>query len=271
MIDPNDPGRDRPVRLPLVGGVLIALILGLAIGVVALTRGTNATPPVAATPASLEPGPTETPVPTPTPEPTATATPASVIPFADCTKVSFGSALGPSNPPSDLHKYPAEPPRTIDASKLYLVTMETTKGRIVLCIQPDLAPRTANVFVTLVRNHFYDGLTFHRVGPSDTAPAVIQGGDPAGDGSGGPGFQFGDEPIRQHFVPGTICMANSGVGTGTNGSQFFINKDTETSLEPQGGGAYSYNLFGRVVTGLDVVQKIVVGDKMTSVSVSEQR
>ena len=107
-----------------------------------------------------------------------------------------------------------------------------------LCLQPDLAPVTVNNFVVLARNHFYDGLTFHRV----VAGFVIQGGDPKGDGSGGPGYKFNDEPVHQAYVQGALAMANSGANS--NGSQFFIcTADDTTKLQPL------YNLFGQVVSG----------------------
>ena len=136
----------------------------------------------------------------------------------------------------------------IDTTKLYRVTITTARGPIVLCLQPDLAPVTVNNFVVLARNHFYDGLKFHRV----VAGFVVQGGDPQGTGAGGPGYQFDDEPVRQQYVLGALAMANS--GKNTNGSQFFICiADDTTSLAP------SYNLFGKVAAGIDVAQKIVAG------------
>lgn len=204
---------------------------------------------------------------------TGSATPSTQIAFADCSRAQFGPALQPLDPPPDVHTYPAAPKTGIQPAKLYLVTMNTSKGVIRLCIQPGLAPVTANVFVSLVRNHFYDGLRFHRVGPSAEAPPVVQGGDPKGDGTGGPGFKFADEPVRNHMVAGTIAMANSGAGTGTNGSQFFINKSDDPALEPQAGRATSYNLFGKVADpdSLAVVSRIVVGDTMETVTVAEQQ
>jgi peptidyl-prolyl cis-trans isomerase B (cyclophilin B) len=149
---------------------------------------------------------------------------------------------------------------TIDATKLYLLTITTNRGTIGVCLQPDLAPNTVNVIVTLARNHFYDGLKFHRV----VADFIIQGGDPLGTGSGGPGFTFNDEPVRNQYVLGAIAMANS--GPNTNGSQFFICiADDTTKLQPL------YNLFGRVRNGLDVAQKTQQGDVMTSVTVAQQQ
>ncbi len=192
---------------------------------------------------------------------TASASPSSsVIPFANCTTGSFGAPLQPAGEPSNPHLYTAEPAMQIDTTKLYEATIKTARGNMVLCLQPDLAPVTVNNFVTLVRNHFYDGLKFHRV----VASFVIQGGDPKGDGSGGPGYKFKDEPVRQQYIQGAVAMANRGVNT--NGSQFFIGiADDSRKLQPL------YNLFGQVASGLDVALAIQQGDIMTSVTVTEQK
>jgi cyclophilin family peptidyl-prolyl cis-trans isomerase len=201
----------------------------------------------------------------PTPSPPASETPSGspgpvTLPYADCGARQFGAALAPSNPPADVHKYPAAPAMEIDTSKVYLATITTAKGAFALCLQPNLAPATVNNFVVLARNHFYDGLTFHRV----VADFVVQGGDPAGTGNGGPGYSFADEPVHQHYVDGAVAMANS--GPNTNGSQFFVCTGAQcATLQPQ------YNLFAHVQTGLDTARKIVVGDVMTSVTVAEER
>lgn len=189
------------------------------------------------------------------PAPTATGE----IPFADCTTATFGEPLAPLDPPANPQVYSQAPPMTIDQSKLYQATITTAKGNIVLCLQPELAPQSVNNFVTLSRNKFYDGLTFHRVVPD----FVIQGGDPQGVGSGGPGYDFPDEPVRQQYVDGAVAMANS--GPNTNGSQFFIDiSDNRTKLQPL------YNLFGKTSSGLDVAKKIQKGDVMTTVVVRQQ-
>ena len=102
-----------------------------------------------------------------------------------------------------------------------------------------------NNFVFLANDHFYDGLKFHRV----VAGFVIQGGDPLGTGSGGPGYKFNDEPVLGEYTAGAVAMANS--GPNTNGSQFFICTANDTTKLQK-----SYNLFGHVVQGMDVVLKI---------------
>jgi cyclophilin family peptidyl-prolyl cis-trans isomerase len=147
---------------------------------------------------------------------------------------------------------------TINTAHKYVVTLKTVRGEIVLKLDPALAPVTVNNFVFLVRDHFYDGLTFHRVEPN----FVIQGGDPSGNGSGGPGYKFNDEPVKGEYTAGCVAMANSGANT--NGSQFFIcTVDDRATLRKL------YNLFGYVQSGMDVVLKIVKGDVINSATVEE--
>jgi peptidyl-prolyl cis-trans isomerase B (cyclophilin B) len=191
--------------------------------------------------------------PTPTPSPSVSASAAA------CGSLNFGPALTATAGNAGKHTYSAAPPLTINTAHHYLITMITSKGTITLCLDPKLAPNTVNNFVFLTRNQFYDGLKFHRV----EASFVIQGGDPLGTGSGGPGYKFADEPVIGEYTAGAVAMANSGANT--NGSQFFIcTVDDSKKL------AKSYNLFGYVQTGMDVVLKIAVGDTMTSVTVQEE-
>ena len=188
--------------------------------------------------------------PTPTPSP---------ILSAACGSLNFGTALTPTAGNAGKHTYGAPPPMAINTAHHYLVTMNTNKGAITLCLDPKLAPNTVNNFVFLTRNQYYNGLKFHRV----VADFVIQGGDPLGTGSGGPGYQFNDEPVLGEYTPGALAMANSGANT--NGSQFFICTVDDTKKL-----AKSYNLFGYVQTGMDVVLKIAQGDTMTTVTVQEE-
>jgi peptidyl-prolyl cis-trans isomerase B (cyclophilin B) len=137
--------------------------------------------------------------------------------------------------------------------------METTRGTIELDLYPQHAPLTVNNFVFLVREGFYDGLTFHRV----IKDFVTQGGDPTGRGSGGPGYRFRDEVIGNPLTheAGVISMANA--GPNTNGSQFFITHTPQPHLNGR------HTVFGRVVNGMDVVYAIQQGDRMTKVTVQE--
>lgn len=130
--------------------------------------------------------------------------------------------------------------------------ISTAKGEIVIEIFGDEAPKAASNFITLTRNGFYNDLTFHR----REEGFVIQGGDPNGDGTGGPGYKFEDEPVKRSYAKGIVAMANS--GPNTNGSQFFIML-ADTPLPPL------YTIFGRVTSGQDVVDAIQVGDVMKTV------
>ena len=151
------------------------------------------------------------------------------------------------------------PEMQINQDSIYDVTISTNKGEIVMELNPKLAPITVNNFVSLAKDGYYDGLTFHRVVPE----FVIQGGDPTGTGMGGPGYKFEDEPVTGEYLDGAVAMANS--GPNSNGSQFFICiDDCQRKL------AKSYNLFGYVTSGLDVAKGISVGDTMTSVKVNER-
>jgi peptidyl-prolyl cis-trans isomerase B (cyclophilin B) len=229
-------------------GVLVAALVGVAIGVNRVA-GSNSGAGI----------PTATPAPSASPTPSAAPTPAQQeVAFADCSTATFGDPLPAQNAPGDVHTYKAVPPPTIDDSKLYQLTIVTAKGTMVGCLQPSLAPKTVNVIVTLARNHFYDGLKFHRV----VADFVIQGGDPQGTGSGGPGFKFDDEPVLNSYVDGALAMANS--GPNTNGSQFFV-----CTVDDRHKLAKAYNLFGQVIKGMDVVLEIQPGDRMKSVTVAE--
>jgi cyclophilin family peptidyl-prolyl cis-trans isomerase len=134
----------------------------------------------------------------------------------------------------------------IDVNKRYTATMVTTKGTLVIALDPSGAPQTVNNFVFLARYHYFDGIVFHRIIPG----FVLQGGDPTGTGRGGPGYRFADElPAPGRYELGSLAMANA--GPNTNGSQFFvISGPSGIRLPPQ------YSLFGKVVTGLDVVSAI---------------
>ena len=143
-------------------------------------------------------------------------------------------------------KFTSPPEMGIDPTKRYTATMETSMGTIVISLDPINAPKTTNNFVFLALNHYYDGIIFHRI----IKGFVCQGGDPQGSGMGGPGYRFEDElPKPGKYAIGSLAMANA--GPNTNGSQFFI-------ISGQSGCALPplYSLFGQVVKGLDVVEKM---------------
>jgi peptidyl-prolyl cis-trans isomerase B (cyclophilin B) len=133
--------------------------------------------------------------------------------------------------------------------------IETRKGVITLELFPHVAPVTVANFVRLAQEGFYDGLLFHRVVPD----FVIQGGDPRGDGWGGPGYTTTCEYSPMHFDTGTLGMAHSGKDTA--GSQFFITHAPMPHLEGR------YTVFGRVVSGQETVDTIELGDAIQSIRI----
>jgi len=139
----------------------------------------------------------------------------------------------------------------IDVNKEYIVTLKTTAGDIVIKMDTKNKPITVNNFVSLSRMGFYDGIPFHRV----IENFMIQGGDPLGNGTGGPAYEFEDElnPPNSN-VEGTIAMANR--GQDTNGSQFFINTVDNHHLDTK------HTVFGTVIEGMDVVHKIEKSQKI---------
>jgi cyclophilin family peptidyl-prolyl cis-trans isomerase len=185
-------------------------------------------------------------------------------------------------------QWSSPPALTIDPTKEYTATVELEKGgSFEIELFAEKAPLTVNNFVFLARQGYYDGVTFHRVIPGFMA----QTGDPTGTGSGGPGYKFDNEfhTDLRHSGPGILSMANSGLrGTaGTNGSQFFITFVPTPALDglrPDGSPKdcsreSCHSVFGRVVSGMDVVNAISVrspsqattpGDAMKTISISEK-
>jgi cyclophilin family peptidyl-prolyl cis-trans isomerase len=156
---------------------------------------------------------------------------------------------------------------TVDADKKYEATIHTSEGDMTAELYPAEAPKTVNNFVFLAREGFYDGVIFHRV----INGFVIQGGDPTGTGTGGPGYKFEDEPVSRSYDRGVLAMANA--GPNTNGSQFFV-VHQDTPLPP------NYTIFGKLTSGEDVLDKIATtqtgpGDrpvteiKISSVDINE--
>lgn len=132
---------------------------------------------------------------------------------------------------------------------MHTITIQTSKGTIVFETYDVDAPKTSANFISLANKGFYNGLIFHRV----IEGFMIQGGDPTGTGSGGPGYKFADElnpatdSYKAGYVRGTVAMANS--GPDTNGSQFFI-MQKDTPLQ------HNYSIFGKVISGMDTVDAI---------------
>jgi cyclophilin family peptidyl-prolyl cis-trans isomerase len=159
---------------------------------------------------------------------------------------------------ADLYSGPA--PTSVEAGKTYVATIVTPKGNIVAELYPD-TPESVNNFVTLSQNGYYDGLTFHRVEPG----FVIQGGDPVGDGSGGPGYTIPAE-IKHPHSKGALAWARQGDEVNperrSSGSQFYVTLAETAFLD---GG---YTVFGQVIEGMDVAEKIAVGDKIERIDIA---
>ena len=154
---------------------------------------------------------------------------------------------------ADYQTWSTPPPMQIDPIGDYSAVITTKHGELKLELFVNDAPKTVNNFVFLARQGFYDGLTFHRVIPGFMA----QGGDPRGDGSGGPGYTFKDEFSSRKHERHTLSMANS--GPNTNGSQFFITYEATPHLDGK------HSVFGRLVEGVSALEALKNGDVMTSV------
>lgn len=165
------------------------------------------------------------------------------------SKSASDVACGAKAPAKNTAKqYDAAPPMTIDPAKTYTAVMDTSCGTIQITLDAAHAPQTVNSFVFLAKQGFYDGTRFHRI----VTDFVNQGGDPKGDGTGGPGYKLPDEPPAGGYTAGSVAMANSGAGT--TGSQFFlvVSDAGAQQLQPQ-----AYSSLGTMdAAGLKVAQKI---------------
>ena len=152
----------------------------------------------------------------------------------------------PAPQPKRVHE--RTPTLRLDPSRTFLATVATSCGTFVIKLDAQRAPKTGGSFVTLARHGFYDGLGFHRIAPR----FVIQGGDPAGNGSGGPGYKIRERPPGDIvYSEGTVAMAKAGPEpAGTSGSQFFVVTGANANLPPD------YALLGQVTKGLAVVHRI---------------
>ncbi len=178
---------------------------------------------------------------TPTPTPAETPEPASA---AGCEKASAPEPRKPAKLP--------KPTEELEPAKTYVARVLTSCGEFEITLDAKRAPRTGGSFASLVRERFYDGLTFHRI----VAGFVIQGGDPEGNGSGGPGYSVTETPPDDLvYSKGIVAMAKTGTEpAGTSGSQFFVVTGEAPDLPPD------YALLGKVTKGQEVVDKIGVVD-----------
>ena len=207
--------------LSLISLLFVSLLLG---GCVIEPTPEPATPTVPAGPPVIRIADT------PTPDPVSTPTP-QVRELADGRSFKL---------------YSQAPLMTIDPEASYQAQIRTNKGDITLELFASEAPKTVNNFVFLAQEGFYDGISFHRV----MKDFMIQAGDPKGNGSGGPGYRFANEPVSRSYSKGILAMANA--GPNTNGSQFFIVHGAQVGLRPL------YTIFGQVTSGLDTVDAIAV-------------
>jgi peptidyl-prolyl cis-trans isomerase B (cyclophilin B) len=153
--------------------------------------------------------------------------------------------------------FTALPAQSEESMKDIRIIVKTDKGDIEGVLYPGKAPVTVANFLNLAKRGYYDGLKFHRVIPD----FMIQGGDPTGTGSGGPGYRFEDEcsPDLKHDKPGIFSMANA--GPGTNGSQFFVTHVATPWLDGK------HTVFGSVTKGQDIVNAVAAGDKIKSIEI----
>ena len=170
---------------------------------------------------------------------------------------SCGGAAPEPAPTPKPKTYSEPPPMLIDTNKRYTAIIETERGNLVLELFASDVPVTVNNFVFLARDGFYDGSTFHRVIPGFMA----QGGDPTGTGRGNPGYSFDDEFSQHTHVAGALSMANS--GPNTNGSQFFITYTPQPSLDGK------HSVFGQLIEGMDVLERIKPGDIIKRIIIEE--
>ena len=155
-------------------------------------------------------------------------------------------------------QWESPPEMQIDPSATCRVTIETNRGNIEVELYPEHAPKTVNNFVYLAREGFYDGITFHRV----IANFMVQGGDPTGTGSGGPGYRFEDELTGNPLTHERCVLSMANAGPNTNGSQVFITHAPQPHLDGK------HTVFGAVIDGQDIVDAIEQGDEMVRVSVN---
>ena len=242
-LEAEQKARKRRVALRRVITLVIVavVVVGLSYLIFKPGKKSNAASTTVASSTTTKPAP---------PGGSGNKSPSAITTSADCP-TSLTATL---NKPS----YSAAPPMTIDPSKTYTAVVTTDLGPFTIQLDPKVAPKAVNSFVFLAKQHFYDCIVFHRV----IKTFMDQTGDPTGTGDGGPGYQFADElpPTANPQYPlGSVAMANS--GPNTNGSQFFIVAGPEgESLAP------NYTIFGKVISGMNVVDQINAGGSAASSS-----
>ncbi|WP_238613565.1 peptidylprolyl isomerase [Candidatus Oscillochloris fontis] len=244
MSQPRSPQPKPATPPPAMPGVIaVAVVLLVAGIVVGLIIGQAAPSAPVASPTVVADSPTVV-------ADSPTAMPATAVPAAT-TATSAPDPNVQMLPTATTRTYAAAPAMSIDPAKKYIATIITPRGNIVIELLPAIAPQTVNNFVFLVRENFYNGLTWHRVLPNFMA----QGGDPNGDGTGNPGYSIPAEftDTISFNQPGIVAMARSN-DPDSAGSQFFITTGDASWLDGQ------YTIFGRVTSGQEIVMGIPLRD-----------
>lgn len=250
MSQANRPKKGRPAPrqnpVPAVLSAVIVLAIFVVLGFILARSGPGTPTETGSSPAAGEAS--------------AEATPGQ-IDATGATPATAGEAAPTAAEAAPAKTYAAAPPMTIDASKTYIATITTPRGDIEIKLRPDLAPVSVNNFVFLARDGFYNGLTWHRV----IQGFMAQGGDPLGNGQGGPGYTIKDEFTDKVLFdrPGIVAMARP-QAPDSAGSQFFITTAAATHLNNQ------YTIFGEVTKGQEIVDGIPLRDPDTATTPGEQ-
>jgi cyclophilin family peptidyl-prolyl cis-trans isomerase len=216
---------DLPELRPMTGRRQLALVPLVALALMLVACGSD------------ESDPNE-----PTPVEVSAAADADIE--SNCWSEEDRSSEGSPDMPNQ-QQWSSPPEMQIDPAGSYVATMNTSEGTFKIELLPAEAPKTVNNFVCLAKAGYFDNTPFHRI----ISGFVVQGGDPTGTGSGGPGYRFEDEPVNLDYLKGTVAMANA--GPNTNGSQFFVVLD-----DLRGKLQKNYTIFGQVSEGMDVVEKL---------------
>lgn len=234
---PKQPSSALP---GIISAAVVLIVLGLVAGLLISRAGTSADAP--GTVAEFNPSADAFAQSTVAPAPTVAAEPTTAVQPA---------LPAETLPTATTYTFDAPPPMEIDPESQYIATILTPRGEVVVELLPEIAPQTVNNFVFLARQGFYNGLTWHRV----LENFMAQGGDPLGDGTGGPGYSIPAEFTNQLTFdqPGMLAMARS-ADPDSAGSQFFITTGAAPWLNEQ------YTIFGRVVSGQEIVNAIPLRD-----------
>jgi cyclophilin family peptidyl-prolyl cis-trans isomerase len=242
----------RRLRRRKITAIVVSLAVVLAAGAFVFVAFTGGSSTPAAKSATPTPNPSTSSTPSPagkfgTPKKTGTVKPLAAPPDKVACGGSVPKAAGQPKP----QFAPApDPKKYLKPNTNYTATVDTSCGSFDISFYPEQAPDAVASFVFLANQGFFDGLTFHRI----VKGFALQGGDPLGNGSGGPGYQFPNEIDKSLTFgkPGVVAMANA--GPDTNGSQWFVTLGADKSLDPT--ASASYTIFGHVTKGTSTIKKL---------------